>query len=417
VKILLLSSVPPCRNWAGGLVLDQFCRFLPKDSAACFVISGVAPDPDVSSELSWMPIVYRTGPRQHVPRLRFAPAQYLASRAIHASLVARHIPRLVDRVVDFAKDFGADALWATLEGSTLIHAALPVAERLGIPLMTQVFDPPDWWLRQSRFDATSVRRIQRQFDRTVRASRCCAVASWPMAEEYRERFGVNVVPFFSYLDSALAGPPAREPLHSDRLVIGLAGKIYAIDEWKSLLAALDSAAWHVAGRKVSIRLIGHQLAAHAPQDELAAGRIEVLDWLPQNALIRKLSEVDVGYCPYWFDPAFAQESRLSFPSKIVSYFAAGRPVLFHGPDDASPARFLNAHRAGLCCRSRQPGEILLALERLATDGALYSALTAAGNSAFHRFFDMQACRATLQTFLGVDEQFLLPASPTGLRAA
>jgi glycosyltransferase involved in cell wall biosynthesis len=409
MKILLLSTVPPCRNWTGGLVLDQFCRFLPAESAACFVVTGGATDPEVSPEFSWMPIAYYAGPQQCVPSSRFASVQMLRSLKVNARLMFRDIPKLVDHVVGFAKDFGADMLWAVLEGPNVIRAALPAADRLGIPLITQVFDPPNWWLRQSHFDPVSSRQMYRQFDRTIRRSRSCAVVSQPMAEEYGKRYGVDTVVLPPCLDLKATPLPPRAPAVADRFTLGLAGQIYAVEEWKSLLRALESVGWRVAGREIAIRVIGRGLA-YFVENHRAGGHIELLDWLPQEELIRRLAEMDAAYCPYWFDPVFENEARLSFPSKLVSYLAAGLPILFHGPDYASPARFLKANPAGLCCHSLERGAILRSIERLVADPAACAGFSSRGREAFQRYFTLDACRQSLQAFFGVEEDFLRPVS-------
>ena len=62
-------------------------------------------------------------------------------------------------------------------------------------------------------------------------------------------------------------------------------------------------------------------------------------------MLPELRTADLLYCPYWFDPGFERPCRLSFPSKLSTYLKTGVPVLFHGPEYASPRIFLEQNDA------------------------------------------------------------------------
>src|SRR5262249_13630530 len=119
----------------------------------------------------------------------------------------------VGRVVDAAEKFGRecriDAIWATLQGQTLVRMALPLAQRLGVPLFTQVFDPLPWWLKAHSIDAWHARSVLAQFHRTLESSVACATASQSMADAYSARYGTRCVPLIASHSSALAAPLGR----------------------------------------------------------------------------------------------------------------------------------------------------------------------------------------------------------------
>ena len=109
-----------------------------------------------------------------------------------------------------------------------------------------------------------------------------------------------------------------------------------------LVWALEYAGWQVAGRRVVIRVLGHQRPPTIPEHNL-----DFLGWQPQERAVELLStSCDVLYCPYPYAASLAEVAKYSFPSKIPTYLAAGRPILFHGPTYASPARYLEATGAG-----------------------------------------------------------------------
>ena len=59
-------------------------------------------------------------------------------------------------------------------------------------------------------------------------------------------------------------------------------------------------------------------------------------WHATTDAVAILSACDVCYVPYWFDEAFRPGVELSFPNKVSLYLAAGRPILYHGPEQATP---------------------------------------------------------------------------------
>jgi glycosyltransferase involved in cell wall biosynthesis len=115
----------------------------------------------------------------------------------------------------------------------------------------------------------------------------------------------------------------------------------------------------------------------------------------------------VLYCPYWFDSNFKDEAKLSFPSKLTTYLAAGRPVFFHGPEYSSPARFLRENEAGLCCYSLSTEEIIKTLTKLVSDKRQYMMLSQNGSVAFKEYLTLESMRRSFADFLQVDQDFLV----------
>ena len=405
MKILLLTDIPPCKDYAGGLFLDQLCRLLPEGAIACFAVVNPVLNARLSPDLDWIPIEYYEKPDEMALRLlpfHLGGVSAFAKESYHSIFKNGEIIR---RAVEFGRSVGADTLWSLLEGQTMIQTALPVAKGLNVPLRTQVMDPPYFWMREHRVDAVSSARILKRFDETVRQSRTCATASWSMADKYKQDYGtrcVAVVPSFN-LESAFA--PALHTHADDELVIGLAGQTYAIEEWHALIGALNSVNWRIDNRSVRIRLLGREVRQRAE----GSMRVEFCGWNSQAETIRLLSEADVLYCPYWFDRQFETDARLCFPSKLTTYFAAGRPVLFHGPDYSSPARFLREHDAGILCHSLEHEKILDALKRVAADADYYAQLARNGRAALESHLSLYSLRRSFAQFLEVEEDSLRAA--------
>ena len=95
-------------------------------------------------------------------------------------------------------------------------------------------------------------------------------------------------------------------------------------------------------------------------------------------------------------------AELSFPTKLTTYLAAGRPVLLHTPAYASLKNFHEKYRFGLCTSSLEPTNLAGAIEKLAKDETFYRASVTEGQRALHAEFTESTFRTAFQQFLGVD---------------
>lgn len=395
MKILLLTDIPPCKDYTAGIVLDQLCRFLPQGSIACYAVVNRTIHAKLSSDLDWIPIEYQVKPIERA--IRPLPGKY--GESIAKWVEDRHekqvLENILPKVVEFSRENKVDKLWCLLQGQTMVRLAQATAEALGVPLYTQVWDPFGWWLRANKIDQRTAQNLLIKFDEAVRSSRACATASWAMSEEYTNKYGVKNLPVISSLDSKWACQPATKSNNSDEFLIGMAGQIYARDEWNALICALDKCGWKISGRKIRLRILSRGM----PRGATSPKNAEYLGWMNQQEAIKVLSGVDMLYLPYWFSAEFREEATLSFPSKLVTYLAAGRPIVFHGPDYASPAKYLERNEAALCCHSLESDKIIEAIQLLITDLTLYKKLTHNGASAFMRDFTHETMRANFYKFL------------------
>ncbi len=87
-----------------------------------------------------------------------------------------------------------------------------------------------------------------------------------------------------------------------------------------------------------------------------------------------------------------QES-MSLPSKLASYFAAGRPIVAAVPAGGPSAREMDRSGAGLIVPAGEPEAILAALARLRAEPALAAALGAAGPAFAASHLSAAACLA------------------------
>jgi len=89
----------------------------------------------------------------------------------------------------------------------------------------------------------------------------------------------------------------------------------------------------------------------------------------------------------------ATQLDMSLPSKLTSYFAAGRPILAAVPPNGSSAREVERAGAGLTVPAGDPGAILDALAHLRADAPAAARLAAAGPPYAEAYLGAAACLA------------------------
>ncbi len=395
MKLLLFTDIPPSTNFTGGIYLANLLSALPAGSISCFNLLNPIFSPQIPEAFAGLEMQKYKKPREDRGNNRLGFILSPIFEGYHSTFI---YPKIIDEIARFAEKTRPTAMLVSLQGQSMIRLARPVAHRLGIPLYSMIYDPPGWWMRAFRVNRFTAQVVQKEFGAVLRESVKVFTASWAMTEYYDRTYGIQSTALLPSLEQKIARPPAAEPLSADEFSICMAGQLYAKEEWKALLRALHELNWTLNGKSVKIKLL-------APYIELVAdgkaANIEFLGWRSQEETIHIFEQTDLLYCPYWLNPEYAMESKLSFPSKLSAYLASGRPVFFHGPEDSSPGKFLKEHDAALMCSTRDTAEIIRLLQNIDQDTARYAQLAQNGRTAFDRHFTLENLRNVVRTALGL----------------
>ncbi len=391
-RVLLIAGVPPCSNYSGGIFLEQIVR-ATETPAGVFVVQNRHLTPVLSDDLaSRLSIRTCLKPdEQHLPAE--APAKI---RRDERQAQLKVVPELYSQALRFATEVGATDIWIVLEGQTLIRLAHMLVTQSGLPIHVQVMDPPRWWLQAHNVDARSSEEVLRQFDEVLRGSAGCAAASWAMASHFRHAYkarGTAVVPA---LDTQLALSAASSP-GDGSLRVAFSGQAYSSEELNDLIGAMVDIRNSGRFREVELHAFTNYIPTEVPG---SASVIRSRGWISQKDLVRELAAMDLLYCPYWFSAEMRETSNLSFPSKLVTYFASGRPVVFHGRADSSPGRFLRENAAAFFCFRPGKDAIRNTLERSLMRPADYAEISANGRALVDSKFSFEALKASFSDFLG-----------------
>ncbi len=405
-RILLLSGEAPGEVGVGAMYLRDLCRYYPRESLCCFAVRRphlAVPSPD----LDYLPIAYGPRPRECGVKRLGLTFESLSSFPVHQYIKQVRVPALIAQAVRFAEQHSVDMVWAVLNRTTLIYMARKVAAQLGVGLVTTVFDPPEYLSTHNlRLDRFTRRGILSEFEKALRASARCGVMCEAMKDEYEKKYGVESVILRHGIHPDKWRPSAKEATGKKQFVIGFAGSLYAVSEWEALLSALSKLDWQIDGRDIIVRLMGPGTDFRGTRSKM---HIEYLGFLSSvDEVIEMMSQVDIAYLPYWFDESYHSFVRLSFPTKLATYLAAGRPVFFHGPEDSSPAKFFRRFPVGLCCHSLEESDIIECLRRFAIDREFYTMATAAGRAALEQELNLRVFLQQFAKLIGIEENQLLP---------
>ena len=403
-RLLIVSPVAPVPEGVGGVYLRDLCLMYPADRLAFAILPGIGAGP-------W-PDALERAPRTMlgaVPERGFnrwgRRVQQSTRQLFDRYVDARHLPRLVDQVASFAEQTRPDLVWVPLAGPTMINIAATLRERLDLPMVTTIWDPPDYALAHYwGIRGHALTRVLNRFGDAMRASVRSAVASGEMKAAYEARYGTPCVPMVHGLSESQWISPRGMRAPNEPFVVGYAGSLYARREWDALIAALASIGWRVGGREAIIRVLASALDVRVT----GPSRIEFLGWHSTADAVCILSDCDVCYVPYWFDEAFRPGVELSFPNKVSLYLAAGRPILFHGPQQSTPTRFLERWPVGIACHSLDPDEMVGALTVAATDSAFHARAAVTIPQVLNEELGLHVFRRRFAEFLGVDDAVLLP---------
>lgn len=393
-RVVLVTDIPPCLNYSGGIFLDHILQSIDYDIRDAVVIMDRNIKPVLSARAKAdLAITWLSKPFEYHERTKYSAASIRKLENDHRKAVERiTVPSVMRQI----QAVGATSLWVLLEGQTMIRVAYELVRRTKLPIIVQVMDAPLNWFYAHGIDPETTQELLEQYRFTLRHASACAAASFEMARIYAGEYGIKSFPVLPSLPIEVALPPSSLNRSPRPFKIAVAGQLYARDEWNALLAALDSLDWRIGGRAVQVCAFTHNVL---DARLIAEGKLVGHPWVSTEELLHVLQDMDLMYCPYRFGEAYREEATLSYPSKLTTYLAAGKPAFFHGPAYASPAKLLHERRAGFTCHSMDPEQIAWMLVQALSDPDEYERTAMAGRRLFDNSFCYQSLAETVRSTL------------------
>ncbi|MEB3168787.1 MAG: hypothetical protein VKK97_08655 [Synechococcaceae cyanobacterium] len=358
-------------------------------------------------ELATVAAVFSQVRHEHAPASHLGlPGRALTGLANQLAF-RRHVRALVAEAVALGERHGAEAVWAILDAPTSIAMAEPVARTLGKPLIALVWDDAAHLAQSLGLDRLATSTMLRHTARALKSADRCAVIGATMQRRYAEEHGTRSVILRHGLASSALQPLRAHDNGESVFSIGFAGTMNAPCAFNALLAALESCDWQIAGRAIELRLVGPRFDMRTNKPAL----FRSYGWRSVSDTIRILAGCDATYLPQPFGEDRRTMAELSFPTKLTTYLATGRPILLHAPPYASLPQYHQKQPLGLLCGSIEPAAIVAALEQLIFDSGLYASAAEHARQAYRRDFTEERFRGSFAELLGTT-----PASFSGVSA-
>jgi hypothetical protein len=260
--------------------------------------------------------------------------------------------RSLRRVLSALRSRGTDKYWVVGANEGIVVARALAREGARVHLTIQDDLPDGVFARSQRYRFLPP-LVRPTFEATLRQVASVDVTSDGMQSYYRQRLGLSSVVVHPFV-SALPPPTPSHPPDGE-LVVGHLGSIYAADDWRSFVRALEAVAKRT-NRKPKMIMIGL-----APKFRPVAAEfrdtISLIDDLPEPEAVSRLGRCHFLYAMYPFDPRSDVFRRTSLPTKITSYLKCRRPVFAHSPAGSTLLDIVDRHGLGVGCTSMSSGEI------------------------------------------------------------
>jgi glycosyltransferase involved in cell wall biosynthesis len=335
MRLLVATQFPPDAPGGGPAVIRQLIRGFPPHELhwwSAFPLRGARPGWVASHSHPWYhPKLY---PERKMPRLRAWVMEHLWSPVAAASLrqcIGASAP---------------DVVWAIPHNWSIpaLHAALmPMKERLHVTMQDFV----DVHRNPERFGAARCRRMAVMAEELYRRAETRDATSHPMLESLRAATGAageqmvhqGLEPEdFAFLESAPSRP-------ADPIRIVYAGTVLAEEAFAWFAGVLEEIRPHL-DRPVILDFYGANSYADRPW--FRSGWMREHGNLSDREVVEALRGCTWGFIPMHFEDKDARYNRYSFPTKFITYLAAGLPVIAVGHPESSVMRLAGGYRLGLC---------------------------------------------------------------------
>ena len=367
-RLLVIGGSPPGSGCVAEIILRDICLIYPLSRIFCFATVDPSYRFEPVSELSSVQVCIQRTKHEHGYRTVGGPIGSLTAFVASRFPFRAHVKKLVKEAVLFGRKHHVDKVWMILDTATTIAMGVDVASELGVPLLSNVWDPPESFLQQRGIDRFSRSRLIKRFGETLHLSEKVSVVSESMQQDYEQDYGANAIILRHGILPVEQTDKTKLSCIDKEFVIGFAGGLYAYSAWNSLMKALTLNDWKLNGRNVIVRVMGARFYFKSKEK----ANIEFLGWRSTSEAVKLLADCDVNYLPHPFESSSYYLTRYSFPTKLSTYAATGRPVFIHAPEYSSLHCFYKKHPIGIYCKSLEPSEVIAELEKFVSNEEYYA---------------------------------------------
>ncbi|MEK6766549.1 MAG: hypothetical protein AABY49_10050 [Planctomycetota bacterium] len=404
-RLLVIGGSPPGSGCVAEIILRDICLVYPLSRVFCFATVAPRYRFEPIPELASMQVCIQRTKHEHGYRVVGGPIGSLTALVTSNFSFRSHVKKLVKEAVLFGRKHHVDKVWMILDTATTIAMGVDVASELGVPLLSNVWDPPEYFLQQRGIDRFSRSRLIKRFGETLHLSEKVAVVSESMQQDYKQNYGANTIILRHGILPVKQTEKTKLSCIDKDFVIGFAGGLYAYSAWSCLIEALTLNDWQLNGRNVIFLVMGANF--HFKLRKKA--NIQYLGWRSTSETARVLAGCDVNYLPLPFEHSSYYLARYSFPTKLSTYAATGRPVFIHAPEYSSLHNFHKKHPIGIYCKSLEPSEVIAGLEKLVSNEEYYAKMANNMVEMANSELSLENFHKQFAKFVGLDRNTILPS--------
>jgi len=393
MKIAVISRPLPPSPSGQAMMLYRLLKDV--DPGKYCLISGQSSDhaADETNYSQRLPGKYFYLSTEHEYRQQFATLyQDSVNISLGTFLRARQIARIV-------KDEKCDAVVSCSSGDDRLDvpSGLWASRLAGVPFYVYLFDTYShmWIQPRSQF-------IGRWLEPFIlkRASGVITTNDF-VQQMLRERYGVESVVIHNPCDlDAYQRPLAGSEERDGQVRIVYTGSVFEahFEAFRNLIEALRQ-----IGRPEIKAHIYTAQPAFLLERSGVSGPVVIHQHETVFAMPAIQRRAGMLFLPLSFNTPYPELIRVSSPSKIGEYLAAGRPILVHAPPDSFIATYFRRHECGLVVDRNDPRALAEAVQRLLADKDLQRRLIANAWERVQADFSLPAARAKFSQFMKFDE--------------
>jgi glycosyltransferase involved in cell wall biosynthesis len=341
-RLLLATEFPPNASGGGPAVVRQMLKDWPEEQLFWW---SCLPDPDPRFGRKVAGHRVASIPPKLYPHRRAVGFKSWLLENLWTPWAARHLRRTLDA-------FKPEAIWI-IPHRWAVPPLSRVLSRSGIRFHITMQDYMDTRSGELSVGVERSRRLAAMADELYSRAATRDATSHPMIADLQARTGC---PAAQMIHAGLeaedfAWLAGKQPVEVEEVHIAYAGTILVEKEFEHFVKVLGSARSR-AGRPVWLHLFGSH--SYRSRGWFDPTWVQEHGNLPEPELANALRNCTWGLAPMSLLDDDPRYNRFSFPTKFISYLAAGLPVLTLAHAESSVARTAAAYDVGLCVTSTDP---------------------------------------------------------------
>jgi hypothetical protein len=339
VKLLVATEFPPNASGGGPAIVRQMLRDWPADDLFWW---SCLPDRDQRFGQKIAHHFCATIPRKLMPHRRLTRAKSALLDWFWRPFASTHLKKAIRQVQP-------DVIWAIPHNWSIppLTRVLPTS---GVGFHVTMQDYVDIHGHQGKFGSARCSRMAEEADRLYATATTRDATSHPMIEDLQRRTGAKAMQMLhAGLEPEdfdfLAHKSSRVTSSSTAIKIAYAGTILVEEVFELFVSAIEEIRKSFP-RRVELHLFGAH--SYAQQRWFNSEWMVENGDLPEPELLKKMHECDWGFAPMALDDDDPRYNRFSFPTKFISYLAAGLPIITLGHSESSLVKIARQYEVGLC---------------------------------------------------------------------